>query len=92
MVCFSWLRVFGTLEGHDWNNIWKVFVDALDHPDELLPQPCTSRPEKAMVMVSMTIIPWHAIKKNAPLFWEIRKDSWKNMVWSTMVLANLLRR
>jgi len=30
-------RVFGTLEGHDWNNIWKVFVDALDHPDELLP-------------------------------------------------------
>jgi len=84
-------RVFGTLEGHDWNNIWKVFVDALDHPDELLPTAMYFKTRKGYGYgVYDNKSHGTPIKKNAPLFWKSVKDSWKNMVWSTMVLANPL--
>jgi len=84
-------RVFGTLEGHDWNNIWKVFVDALDHPDELLPTAMYFKTRKGYGYgVYDNKSHGTPIKKNAPLFWKYVKDSWKNMVWSTTVLANPL--
>ncbi|HAR40250.1 MAG TPA: transketolase [Coprothermobacter sp.] len=67
-------RVFGTLEGHDWDHIWNVFVDALDHPDELLPTAMYFKTRKGHGYgVYDNKSHGTPIKKNAPLFWEIRK-------------------